>query len=51
VFEEERQVSRATALCKLGRTDDAADARRRFLRERPGSHLAERMRQICRDDE
>ncbi|MDC0723705.1 hypothetical protein [Nannocystis bainbridge] len=51
VFEEERQVSRATALCKLGRLDDAADARRRFLRERPGSHLAERMRQICRDDE
>ncbi|MCY1004230.1 hypothetical protein OV079_01325 [Nannocystis pusilla] len=51
LFEEERQVSRATALCKLGRVDAARDARRRFLRERPGSHLAERMRQICRDDE
>ncbi|WAS90765.1 tetratricopeptide repeat protein [Nannocystis punicea] len=51
VFEEERQVSRATALCKLGRVDAARDARRRFLRERPASHLAERMRQICRDDE
>ncbi|WP_434425767.1 hypothetical protein [Nannocystis pusilla] len=51
LFEEERQVSRATALCKLGRVDAAQDARRRFLRERPGSHLAERMRQICRDDE
>lgn len=51
LFEEERQVSRATALCKLGRVDAARDARRRFLRERPGSHLAERMRQICRDEE
>jgi len=49
VFEEERQVSRAAALCKLGDEDAARDARRRFLRERPSSHLAERMRQICRE--
>lgn len=48
LFEEERLVSRAAALCKLGRLAEAEGARRRFLRERPTSHLAERMRQICR---
>ncbi|MDC0668069.1 tetratricopeptide repeat protein [Nannocystis radixulma] len=51
VFEEERQVSRATALCKLGDREAASAARQKFLRERPSSHLAERMRQICREIE
>jgi hypothetical protein len=51
VFEEERQVSRATALCKLGDREAASAARQKFLRERPSSHLAERMRQICRENE
>jgi len=46
-FEEERQVSRAATLCKLGRVGDARAARDEFLRERPASHLGERARQIC----
>lgn len=50
-FEEERLVSRATALCKLGRIAAARSVRDRFLAERPTSHLAERMRRICRENE
>jgi hypothetical protein len=50
-FEEERLVSRAAALCELGRVDAARSVRDEFLRERPASHLRERMRQTCRDFE
>ena len=40
----------------MGRAEDGfaqsyAEARQKFLRERPSSHLAERMRQICREIE
>lgn len=51
IFEEERLVSRATALCRLGRLADARAARDRFLADRPTSHLAERMRRLCRENE
>jgi hypothetical protein len=48
-FEEERSLSRAVALCQAGRIAEARAARDRFLKERPGSHLGERMRRICRE--
>lgn len=51
VFEEERQVARATALCKLGRVADAHALRDEFLAAHPGSHLAPRMRHSCREIE
>jgi hypothetical protein len=51
IFNEERQISRAAALCLLGRTAEARAARNRFLRAYPGSHLAERARTICREKE
>jgi hypothetical protein len=51
LFEEERQISRAAALCLLGREADARAARDRFLRAHPGSHLTERARSICREIE
>lgn len=51
LFEEERQLSRAAALCLLGRAAEARAARDRFLRVHPGSHLTERARSICREIE
>lgn len=50
-FQEERLVSRAAALCKLGRVSESRATRDRFLRDRPASHLRERMRQTCREIE
>lgn len=51
MFEEERRISRATALCRLGRVADARAVRDRFLREYPTSHLVDRARTICREIE
>lgn len=51
VFEQERQVARAVALCKLGRISDAHALRDEFLAAHPTSHLGDRMRHSCREIE
>lgn len=48
-FEEERSLSRAVALCDVGRVAEARAARDEFIKARPSSHLGERMRKICRE--
>jgi len=44
---EEGRVERILALCALGRTSAAHDEGARFLRERPHSLLADRVRASC----
>lgn len=44
---EERDAARILALCRAGRRDEARDAAARFLRERPSSPLAARVRASC----
>lgn len=44
---EEREAARVVALCDAGRNDEARGVARRFLRERPGSPLAARVRAAC----
>jgi hypothetical protein len=48
-FRAESQLSRVTALCQLGRGDEAQRLRDDFVRRHPGSHLAPRMREVCPD--
>ena len=47
VLAEERAAERVFALCALGRTTDARIAADRFLRDRPQSPLAKRVRSSC----
>jgi hypothetical protein len=47
-FAAERDVARATALCKLGRVDDARALAVEFEARRPDSPLLPRMRRICK---
>jgi hypothetical protein len=47
VLEEERAAERVLALCSLGRTHEAQADVERFLRERPRSPLADRVRSSC----
>jgi hypothetical protein len=47
VLAEERAAGRVFALCKLGRIGEARSDADRFLRERPRSPLAERVRASC----
>lgn len=44
---EERDATRAIALCAAGRVDDASTAARTFLAAHPGSPLAHRVRTVC----
>lgn len=44
---EERAAARVVALCKLGRTKEALAVAESFLRENPGSLLADRVRAAC----
>jgi TolA-binding protein len=44
---ELRMALRVTVLCDLGRTDEARAEAERFLRTRPGSPLAARVRTMC----
>jgi hypothetical protein len=44
---EERAAARVTALCKLGRREEAAAAAARFLRDHPRSPHADRVRAAC----
>jgi Flp pilus assembly protein TadD len=46
-FAEEAQAARASALCQLGRTQEAQAAIDRFLRVWPASPLATRLRDGC----
>jgi hypothetical protein len=46
---EERDAARVTALCKLGKKDEARAAAARFLSENPRSVLADRVRNACPD--
>lgn len=45
----ERDAARATALCNLGRVDEARAAVAAFEERRPGSPLLPRIRRICSD--
>jgi hypothetical protein len=47
VLGEERAAERVLALCALGRTQDARADMQKFLRERPRSPLADRVRASC----
>jgi hypothetical protein len=47
VLQEERAAERVLALCGLGRTSEARADVDRFLRERPRSPLADRVRSSC----
>lgn len=49
VFRGERQVAKARALCRLGRTNSARKLRDTFLKRNPRSHLSARMRSVCVD--
>jgi len=44
---EERDATRAIALCAAGRVDEASTAARAFLTAHPGSPLAHRVRAVC----
>jgi hypothetical protein len=44
---EERDAARVLALCRAGRMDEARALAQRFLRERPSSPLAARVRASC----
>jgi RNA polymerase sigma-70 factor (ECF subfamily) len=44
---EEREAERVVVLCALGRTDEARAAASVFLRDRPRSPLAGRVRASC----
>jgi hypothetical protein len=44
---EERESERIVVLCALGRTDEARAAASAFLRDRPRSPLAGRVRASC----
>jgi hypothetical protein len=44
---EERRAARVIALCKLGRVAEARAAADAFLRDHPGSPLADRVRAAC----
>jgi hypothetical protein len=46
---QERDAARVTALCKLGKKDEARAAAARFLSENPRSVLADRVRNACAD--
>lgn len=48
-FAAERDVARATALCKLGRDDEARALAAAFEERRPDSPLLSRMRRICKE--
>ncbi len=48
IFRLEAKVAKAQALCALGRTAQAIEIRDAFLRRHPTSHLANRMRDVCR---
>ena len=50
VFARERQVSRITALCALGKVSEARRAADRFLARHPDSALASRVRSSCGAD-
>ncbi len=50
VLAEERAAQRVFVLCALGRKAEATTARAAFLRDRPHSPLAERVRGTCADD-
>jgi hypothetical protein len=47
VLAEERDAARVLALCHAGRRDEARAQASRFLRERPSSPLAARVRESC----
>lgn len=47
VMAEEREAARVVALCRAGRAAEARAAAARFLRERPSSPLAARVRAAC----
>lgn len=46
----ERDLLEAEALCALGRVQDAARARAKFLKQYPGDHLSIRARSVCTTD-
>lgn len=48
-FRQERVVAKAQALCALGKRARAVEVRDGFLARNPSSHLAPRMRAVCRE--
>ncbi len=44
---QERELSRVTALCELGRVDEARTAARRFLKQHPSQALRRRLQGRC----